>query len=233
MRYDQTEEDTLAYERKFHQSYQAGMPKSQSNMDKITDFIQRSLDRTKILSDVISSSENEREFFLSLNELNRILYDLTPYEKIFDFPERPSAILRMVYENRGKYINRLHERIKEKQEKNFDHMSGYEFEYFCAEVLQKAGYTEVEVTQSTGDHGIDVLAKKDDISYAIQCKCYSSNIGNSAVQQAHTGKSLYRKDIAAVITNRYFTPQAVEEAKALGVKLWDRDKLTEMIGNNG
>lgn len=29
---------------------------------------------------------------------------------------------------------------------------------------------------------------------------------------------------------RYFTPQAIEEAEALGVKLWDRDKLNEMVG---
>ena len=71
---------------------------------------------------------------------------------------------------------------------------------------------------------------KNDISYAIQCKCYSDNVGNAAVQQAHTGKSLYHKDIAVVMTNRYFTSQAIEEAKALGVKLWDRDKLEEMVG---
>lgn len=33
------------------------------------------------------------------------------------------------------------------------------------------------------------------------------------------------------MTNRYFTPQAIEEADALQVKLWDRDKLNEMIGD--
>lgn len=114
---------------------------------------------------------------------------------------------------------------------NFDFMEGHDFEYFCADVLRKNGFTNVEVTQGSGDHGIDVLAEKDGITYAVQCKCYSSNIGNAAVQQAHTGKSLYHKDIAVVMTNRYFTPQAVEEAEALGVKLWDRDRLSEMIGN--
>lgn len=67
------------------------------------------------------------------------------------------------------------------------------------------------------------------ITYAIQCKCYSDNIGNSAIQQAHTRKSLYHKDIAVVMTNRYFTSQAIEESKTLGVKLWDRNVLNEMI----
>lgn len=111
----------------------------------------------------------------------------------------------------------------------FDNMNGHEFEYFCADLLRKNGFKNVEVTQGSGDHGIDILAEKDDISYAIQCKCYSKDIGNPAVQQSHTGKSIYKKDIAAVMTNRYFTPQAKDEAKILGVKLWDRDKLISLI----
>lgn len=113
---------------------------------------------------------------------------------------------------------------------DYDSLDGHQFEYFCANVVIKNGFKNVEVTQGSGDHGIDITAEKDGITYAIQCKCYSSNIGNAAVQQAHTGKSLYHKDIAVVMTNRYFTAQAKQEAQALGVKLWDRDKLNEMIG---
>ena len=113
---------------------------------------------------------------------------------------------------------------------DFDNMEGHAFEHFCADLLKKNGFSSVTVTPGSGDHGIDILAEKDDITYAIQCKCYSSNIGNSAVQQAHTGKSLYKRDVAVVITNRYFTNQATEEAHHLGVKLWDRNKLKELIG---
>lgn len=127
------------------------------------------------------------------------------------------------------YGNNISHQKEKTYKVNFDTMEGHQFEYFCADILRKNGFTNVEVTQGSGDHGIDILAEKDDITYAIQCKCYSSNIGNSAVQQAHTGKSLYHKDIAVVMTNRYFTQQAIEEAKTLGVKLWDRDKMYEMI----
>lgn len=114
----------------------------------------------------------------------------------------------------------------------FDNMDGVEFESFCAAILEKNNFYNVKTTPGSGDHGIDILAEKDDITYAIQCKCYSSNIGNSSVQQAHTGKSLYNKDIAVVLTNRYFTQQAIDEAKTLGVKLWDRDRLNSMINNS-
>lgn len=114
---------------------------------------------------------------------------------------------------------------------DYDNMEGHQFEHYCAELLKKNNYENVEVTQGSGDHGIDILAEKDGITYAIQCKCYSSNIGNAAVQQAYTGKGFYHKDIAVVLTNRYFTSQAKEEAQALGVKLWDRDRLNKLIEN--
>lgn len=111
----------------------------------------------------------------------------------------------------------------------YDCMNGNQFECFCADILAKSGFINIQITQKSGDHGVDILAEKDDVTYAIQCKCYSDNVGNAAVQQAHTGKSLYHKDIAVVMTNRYFTPQAIEEAEVLSVKLWDRDKICEMF----
>lgn len=112
---------------------------------------------------------------------------------------------------------------------NYDYMTGVDFELFCADLLRKLGFVNVEPTKASGDHGADILAEKDGITYAIQCKCYSSNIGNAAVQQALAGKQYYQKDIAVVLTNQYFTTQAKEEAAKFGVKLWDRDKLNELL----
>lgn len=112
---------------------------------------------------------------------------------------------------------------------DFDNMTGVEFEKFAAHILSQNNFINIKMTPASGDHGVDILAEKDNVTYAIQCKCYSSNIGNSAVQQAHTGKSLYHRDIAVVLTNQYFTQQAKDEAKELHVKLWDRDTLNNML----
>lgn len=112
---------------------------------------------------------------------------------------------------------------------SYDNMDGHQFEYFCATLLKKNGFENVFVTQGSGDHGIDILAEKDGITYAIQCKCYQSDIGNSAIQEAHSGKGIYKRDIAVVMTNRYFTKQAINDANALGVKLWDRTQLEKFI----
>ena len=69
-----------------------------------------------------------------------------------------------------------------------DRMEGHDFEYFCAVLLKTNGYEKAEVTPGSGDQGIDVIAAKDGIRYGIQCKCYSSDIGNKAVQEAYSGK---------------------------------------------
>lgn len=110
-----------------------------------------------------------------------------------------------------------------------DHMEGHTFEYFCAELLKANRYEKVEVTPGSGDQGIDVIARKDGIKYGIQCKCYSSDIGNKAVQEAYSGKEFYNCHIGAVLTNRSFTAAATELAKKNRILLWDRQKLVEMM----
>lgn len=114
---------------------------------------------------------------------------------------------------------------------SYDSMEGHQFEYFCGELLKKNGYSDVEVTRGSGDQGIDILAVKDGIKYGIQCKCYSSNIGNKAVQEAFAGKTFYGCHVAAVLTNRHFTRSAKELAESNGVLLWDQDKLKELVAN--
>ena len=115
--------------------------------------------------------------------------------------------------------------------KNIDKLSGLEFENWCATLLKNNGFENVEVTKSSGDQGVDILAQKNDIKYAIQCKCYSTDLGNSPVQEVHAGKSMYGCHVAVVMTNRHFTSGAKELAKATGVLLWDREKLLEMMSN--
>lgn len=112
-----------------------------------------------------------------------------------------------------------------------DSMEGHDFERFCASILSKNGFSDVEVTQGSGDQGVDVLAKKDGIKYAIQCKCYSSDLGNKPVQEVNAGKVIYHCHIGVVLTNRYFTSGAKQAAEATGVLLWDRDKLKYLIDN--
>ena len=115
---------------------------------------------------------------------------------------------------------------------DFDTMEGHDFEYFCANILKENGFKNTTVTQGSGDQGIDIIAFKDGIKYGIQCKCYSSDIGNKAVQEVFAGKTFYQCHVGVVLTNRYFTKSAIALAKKNGVVLWDREKLLELVENS-
>ena len=109
-----------------------------------------------------------------------------------------------------------------------DCMEGRAFEFWCADILRKNGFIDVEVTQGSGDQGVDILAKKAGIKYAIQCKCYATDLGNKPVQEVNTGKTIYHCHVGAVMTNRYFTEGAKQAADATGVLLWNRDDVEKM-----
>lgn len=119
--------------------------------------------------------------------------------------------------------------VPRKYSGDLDHMEGHEFEYYCADLLKKKGFLEVEVTKGSGDYGVDILAEKDGITYAIQCKCYTAPIGVKAVQEAYAGRDYYDRMVGAVLTNQYFTTPAVEAAKKLKILLWDRGYLEGML----
>ncbi len=112
---------------------------------------------------------------------------------------------------------------------SLDEIEGHEFERYCAELLKKRGFEEVSVTKGSGDFGVDVLAEKDGVTYAIQCKAYTSPVGVKAVQEAYAGREYYDRMVGAVLTNQYFTKPAVEAAKKLKILLWDRGYLDSMI----
>lgn len=112
---------------------------------------------------------------------------------------------------------------------DIDAMDGHTFEFFCADVMRKIGYTNVVVTPGSGDQGVDITAEKDGIKYAVQCKCYASDLGNTPVQEVFTGKQFYGCHVGAVLTNRHFTQGAKDAAKATGILLWDRETLMRMI----
>ncbi len=122
----------------------------------------------------------------------------------------------------------LLQRSRKRRPESFDLMEGHEFELYCAELLRKCGFQDVEVTRGSGDYGIDVLAEKDGITYAIQCKCYTAPVGVKAVQEAYAGRDYYDRMVGAVLTNQYFTQPAMEAARKLKILLWDRGYLESM-----
>lgn len=140
--------------------------------------------------------------------------------------EMKKVFSQVIEENIAKAINPP----KKREFVDMDIMDGGEFENFCAEILMEKGYENVEVTKGSGDQGVDIIAEKDGIRFAVQCKCYSNTVGNKAVQEVYSGKNFYNCQIGVVMTNNYFTKSAIELAASNGTILWDRDYLNKFIG---
>lgn len=105
---------------------------------------------------------------------------------------------------------------------------GIEFEQYCAELLWKNGFQDVKMTSKTGDFGVDILAEKDGVTWAFQCKCYTNPVGIHAVQEIYSGRDFFRCMVGAVITNSTYTEAAKTLADAHNILLWDGKVLSKM-----
>ena len=174
----------------------------------------------------LSSIKEEKEKIIlerdrintELNELNQIKENLQ--KEINVLKEEKEKIDNNIKNKQKFFIN--HELLA------IDTMSGIQFEEYFTMLLNKIGYS-AKVTKATSDEGADIIAEKDAIKYVFQCKNYASSVGNKAVQQVYTAQGIYKCDKAIVITNNYYTKQAIKEAEILSITLWDRDILEKIL----
>lgn len=111
---------------------------------------------------------------------------------------------------------------------DIDLMSGSQFEIFVTKLFNDLGY-KAERTKESGDQGVDIIAEKDGVKFAIQTKCYSKPVGNHAIMEVVGGVKYYDADKIMVVTNSTFTKSARELAQANNVILWDRSILKEKM----
>lgn len=99
-----------------------------------------------------------------------------------------------------------------------------EYERFCAKQLEEDGWC-TRMTLASGDQGTDIVATKNGLSVAIQCKKYSNPVGNAAVQEIIAGKAFEGTQYAAVVTNSTYTPHAIQLAQKTNVFLLHHSDL--------
>lgn len=185
------------------------------------------------ISDKINKEKINNESKKEFNEKERDYpLDLLDFDRYDDFEEEYGYDIPWAELEIGHYGKDYKWPISDFENIEFEkinHMRGQEFERFVAELLAANGYSEVNITKASGDNGVDILAKKDGVKYAFQCKRYSKSVGNHSVQEVFSGKAFYQADYAVVVTNSSFTPAAVEMAKKIGVLLWDGEYLNRLI----
>jgi restriction system protein len=112
--------------------------------------------------------------------------------------------------------------------KEIDQMTGEEFEQFLGELFKRRGF-KITYTSTSGDYGADLILGDGDEKIAVQAKRYSGNVGVKAVQEIIGAVKMYEANEAWVVTNSYFTKQAIKLAEINDVYLIDRDELIDMI----
>jgi restriction system protein len=109
-----------------------------------------------------------------------------------------------------------------------DEMTGIEFEYFLYYKFKRMRY-RVKTTPISGDYGADLVLKKRREKIVVQAKRYQSVVGIAAVQEVIGSIAYYNADRGMVITNSYFTPNAINLARANDITLWDRKALIKQL----
>lgn len=112
--------------------------------------------------------------------------------------------------------------------RKIDIMTGEEFEEYLKIHFQKQGY-KVFLTPKTNDYGADLILLKNDEKIVVQTKRYRNKVSNNAIQEVVGSIGYYNANKSMVITNSFFTKNALELAKANNVELWDRNKLIKIF----
>ncbi len=112
-----------------------------------------------------------------------------------------------------------------------DAMSGIEFEKYVADLLRRQGYTGIKLTERY-DLGVDIIARKDGVTWGIQVKRSSGMVKAAAIRQVVTALKHYNCDRAMVITNATYSRPAVELARSNSCVLIDRSLLTTLAHNS-
>ncbi len=106
--------------------------------------------------------------------------------------------------------------------------TGIDYENLVYNKLQDSGF-EIQKTPTTGDQGVDLIASKNGERCAIQCKFYSSAVGNKAVQEVIAGKGYYSCEYAAVCSNNDFTKSARQLAHNQDIILASEENIADKL----
>ncbi len=109
-----------------------------------------------------------------------------------------------------------------------DLMTGKEFEQYISLCCRKIGYL-TELTPDSQDYGADIILYKNNIKTIVQTKRWKNKVGVRAIQETIAAKQYYKAERGMVITNSFFTKNAINLAESDKIVTWDRDKLINFI----
>jgi restriction system protein len=111
---------------------------------------------------------------------------------------------------------------------DIDRMDGLEFENYLGWLFKQKCF-HVKNIKGSHDYGADLIIRKQGLTTIVQAKRYTKPIGVEAVQQAISAREYYNANLAMVVSNRTYTPNARKLAQSAKVDLWNRNILINQI----
>ncbi len=121
---------------------------------------------------------------------------------------------------------------------NLQNLSGQDFEKIIDSLLTRMGF-QTEMTKTTGDGGIDIIARFDKPIfgglYLFQCKRFSPDnlVGAPTVRDFYGAVTADRAVKGILITTSDFTAQAQEFAQRVGIELIGMTQLQKLFLDYG
>ncbi|MEX0806461.1 MAG: restriction endonuclease [Candidatus Binatia bacterium] len=109
-------------------------------------------------------------------------------------------------------------------------MSRLDFEEFVARAFREMGYS-VEITPISGDHGIDLLMRKDHQLVVVQCKRWNASIGEPVIREFYGSLMGAGAQSGYIITTGAFTSQAYSFVQDKPIQLVDLDALINLVNS--
>lgn len=184
----------------------------------------------------IQSGKYRKELALLRSQLVR--KDEFGHDVLFDWEQKVRYFLANVvemdtefiaFEDAFRIVNKiaLEGRKHLKKTSYFESMTGVQYEHLCGTVLERKGW-QIKYTKGSGDQGVDIIAVKNNVSLAIQCKRYKKPVGNKAIQEVAAGQQFYNTTHALVIASGGFTKSAKQLAQKINVLLLNHQSLEDI-----
>lgn len=121
------------------------------------------------------------------------------------------------------------QRLQALSEADISVMSGKQFQVYVCILLRKQGYKGVKEIEPSRDLGVDIIARKDGVTWGVQVKRYASKVGPNALGQVLRTLKRHNCERGMVVTNSTFTGGIIDLAKDNNIVLIGRDELADWI----
>lgn len=156
----------------------------------------------------------ERHYFFEFESFkNSVVLQVEESSDLFNFVEIARELL-YEYENEG--FDSYSDDVQIKG------MTDEQFVEFCKKYLDYYGFSDIKEFQ---DGNVNLLATKDEVKYAIRCINATDKVKADCILAVKRGRKANRCHVGLVMTNGYFTDEAIAVAEEKLILIWDRDRL--------